>query len=160
MAALLKIFLGLALVHFQKHWLLRNYFTSLFLAWVNHVSFAFAYSPEALTLERCLFTFQSWTDLAYIFPVKSQRFSYECYLITRQNFPVKSQWTLKKMYFYFSGMNRPCIEGATCHQDGVKNFKCECDHGQVCTKDGHASIPGSGSGVRPLVRNLYVKLVR
>ena len=66
----------------------------------------------------------------------------------------------KKMYFYFSGMNRPCIEGATCHQDGVKNFKCECDHGQVCTKDGHASIPGSGSGVRPLVRNLYVKLVR
>ena len=64
------------------------------------------------------------------------------------------------MSFYFAGMNRPCIEGATCHQDGVKNFKCECDHGQVCTKDGHASKSGSGSGVRPLVRNLYVKLVR
>ena len=57
MAALLKIFLGLALVHFQKYWLLRNYFTSLFLAWVNHVSFAFAYSPEALTFRMMSFYF-------------------------------------------------------------------------------------------------------
>ena len=103
------------------------------------------------------------------FPVKSQRFFYECYLIARAQhrkkkyapkFSRQITTNFKKMYFYFSGMNRPCIEGATCHQDGVKNFKCECDHGQVCTKDGHASIPGSGSGVRPLVRNLYVKLVR
>ena len=50
--------------------------------------------------------------------------------------------------------NRPCIDGATCVQEGLSGFKCLCDFAQVCTKNGFQDPGANDTPMRPIAVSL------